>query len=48
MKGSMGRPVDRILQMACAMLDVVNDLTMLDGTKVEIRIGKLSNLATQG
>ncbi|KAK9862151.1 hypothetical protein WJX84_008470 [Apatococcus fuscideae] len=38
-KGSMGRPVDRMLQMACAMLDVVNDLTMLDGSKVKIRVG---------
>ena len=39
-KSSMGKPVDRMLQMACAMLDVVNDLTMLDGTKVKIRIGE--------
>ncbi|KAK9847967.1 hypothetical protein WJX84_006862 [Apatococcus fuscideae] len=38
-KGSMGRPVERMIQMACAMLDVVNDLTMLDGSKVKIRIG---------
>ena len=28
-----------MLQMACAMLDVVDDLTMLDGSKVQIRIG---------
>ncbi len=40
-KTKLGKPVDRMLQMACAMLDVVNDLTMLDGTKVKIRIGKL-------
>lgn len=26
--------------MASAMLDVVNDLSMLDGTKVKIRIGE--------
>ncbi len=40
MKSGIGRPVDRMLQMACAMLDVVNDLTMLDGTKVKIRVGE--------
>lgn len=39
-KAKLGKPVERMLQMACAMLDVVNDLTMLDGTKVKIRIGK--------
>ena len=40
-KGGMGRPIERMLRMAQAMLDVVNDLTMLDGTKVKIRVGKM-------
>lgn len=38
-RANLGRPADRMLQMACAMLDVADDLTMLDGSKVQIRIG---------
>ncbi|KAK9836885.1 hypothetical protein WJX74_010424 [Apatococcus lobatus] len=47
-KLKFGRPVDRMLQMASAMLDVVNDLTMLDGSKVKIRIGIHSGSAFAG